>query len=152
TATSTILFQISPNGQVTIGEVPWARVTGAPTTTAWSSITGIPEGLEVSETSGPIGPLTALLSHANTRTVPLFFIGSSTTGRVAYPTGVTKRLANAYPSGGVEYGTVYARNPLTATHTGPGVAGYNGGIGGTTSANYLTTDVLNNIAMTQPIA
>lgn len=152
TATSTILFQISPNGQITIGEVPWARVTGAPTTTAWSSITGIPEGLEVSDTSGPIGPLTALLAHANTRTVPLFFIGSSTTGRVAYPTGVTKRLANAYPSGGAEYGTVYARNPLTVTHTGPGVAGYNGGIGGTTSSNYLTTDVLNNIALTQPIA
>ena len=151
-ASGALAVNFSNAGEMTDGTVPWANVTGAPTTTAWSSLTGIPEGLNVSDTDGPLGPLTALLSHANARTVPLFFIGSSTTGRVAYPTGVTKRLAAAYPSGGAEYGTVYARNPLTATHTGPGVAGYNGGIGGTTSANYLTTDVLNNIALTQPIA
>lgn len=143
-STGQIAFQFSPNGQLTLGTIPWERITGAP------PIPAPTEGGPV-HMPGPLGPLFARLAHADTVTVPILFVGSSTTRR-DYPKNVVSRIAATYPSGGVEYGTVYADTPLGSKHTGPGVAGYNAGRGGRISADYVDTPILGNAALVQPVA
>lgn len=144
TSTNTILFQVSPNGQVTLGTVPWDRITGAPE---------IPTGQIADPVNmpGALGPLFTRLAHVDTVTVPLLFVGSSTTRR-DYPKNVVSRIAATYPSGKAEYGTVYADTALTSRHTGPGVAGYNAGRGGNTAADYVDAPILGNAALVQPVA
>lgn len=101
----------------------------------------------VSDPSPALGLLYAAISTRNSRPAVIVTAGSSTTAG-AWPGLFATALQSAYPVTGGQPATVtlaQAQPPL-----GNGLQVVNAGIGGTTSANYLTPDSIAKIATLAP--
>lgn len=98
-----------------------------------------------------LGPLLVNLSLAGTRTVPVVYLGSSTTARGALPAALTAMLAGAYNSTPAP-AVIRALTELESATPGPGVVGYNAARGGTQVSDYLDDIIIENIQLVQPVA
>ena len=94
--------------------------------------------------------IAAVLHLAGTRTIPIMFLGDSFTSNNQYPPAVMTRLQKRFPSGGTEKSMVLAASATVTAPTGPGLAGYNVGIPGAGTHNYITDTIVTNVQTVQP--
>ena len=134
-------FRIDATGTVLEGTVPWARIGGAPT-----------PDQTLATHQHALFAYHAALAHAETTTAPVAFVGSSTTAQGYYARRFIDNLSAAYAPG-KGGGLVSAKDGaiLTAACTGPGVVGYNLGIGGSDTRDYLPAAALDALTLTQPV-
>jgi lysophospholipase L1-like esterase len=107
-----------------------------------------------------LSPLRAALARHRILPARVACYGSSTTAGVAatdpsnsWVSIFARRLQSAYPSGiaGYEYGvTTPGTLAITAPNLLPGVQVVNGGVGGTTAANYIDSTAMINIELLRP--
>lgn len=94
--------------------------------------------------------ITAVVNLAGMRTIPVMFLGDSFTANNQYPPAVMSRLQKRFPSGGAEKSMVLAASTAVAAPTGNGLAGYNVGIAGAGTHNYVSDQIVTNTQTVQP--
>lgn len=122
----------------------------------WRSVPSAVLGPNYANTQGP---LWASLAQRATRPVRIVFLGSSTTAGLGasvaekrWVNQFTTGLQRLYPNGGTEHTVQTLSGFLSTPSTTPGVQGINGGVSGTTSANFCSATHLYGIGVANPDA
>lgn len=153
--TSTSPVTLTPADGTVVSEVTVGTTSQVNTDAGGLSLSAGADGVNpVSISTNDLGPLFAGYTLRTAQPVGIVTLGSSTTegsDQSAADRWVNKLIARmqaAYPSG---TGTESAvGTPSTARRATPGIHGYNRGLSGTTSTNYLTDGWVSDIGALQP--